>query len=59
MLLLDSTGEVTLRSMFPPVEIICGGLKIREFGPQDTVQVAAFVAAGDHGSAAGLPRGRR
>jgi len=33
--------------MFPPVKIICGGLEIREFGPQDAVPVAAFVAAGD------------
>jgi RimJ/RimL family protein N-acetyltransferase len=33
--------------MFPPVKIISGGLEIREFGPQDAVPVAAFVAAGD------------
>jgi RimJ/RimL family protein N-acetyltransferase len=33
--------------MFPPVKIISGGLEIREFGSQDTVQVAEFVAAGD------------
>ncbi len=33
--------------MFPPVKIVSGGLEIREFGPQDAVPVAAFVAAGD------------
>ena len=33
--------------MFPPVTIVCGGLVIREFGSQDAVQVAAFVATGD------------
>lgn len=39
--------RLTLRTMFPPVKIISGGLEIREFGPQDAVAVAAFVAAGD------------
>ncbi|SIM71107.1 GNAT family N-acetyltransferase [Micromonospora cremea] len=33
--------------MFPPVKIISGGLEIREFGPQDTESVAAFLASGD------------
>ncbi|MEU4471463.1 GNAT family N-acetyltransferase [Micromonospora sp. NPDC023888] len=33
--------------MFAPVKIISGGLEIREFGPQDAAQVAAFVAADD------------
>jgi RimJ/RimL family protein N-acetyltransferase len=33
--------------MFPPVKIVCGGLEIREFGSQDAVQVAAFVATRD------------
>jgi RimJ/RimL family protein N-acetyltransferase len=33
--------------MFPPVKIISRRFVIREFGPQDAVAVAAFVAAGD------------
>ncbi|MGW3603452.1 GNAT family N-acetyltransferase [Micromonospora sp. NPDC005161] len=33
--------------MFPPVKITSDRLEIREFGPQDTAAVAAFVAAGD------------
>jgi RimJ/RimL family protein N-acetyltransferase len=40
--------------MFPPVTISCGEWEIREFGSQDAVQVAAFVAAGDRTS---LPPG--
>jgi RimJ/RimL family protein N-acetyltransferase len=33
--------------MFSPIKIVSGGLEIREFGPQDAEQVAAFVVAGD------------
>ncbi|MFG1838583.1 GNAT family N-acetyltransferase [Micromonospora sp. NPDC049175] len=33
--------------MFAPVQIVSGGLEIREFGPQDAAQVAEFVAADD------------
>ncbi|MGX6604743.1 GNAT family N-acetyltransferase [Micromonosporaceae bacterium Da 78-11] len=33
--------------MFPPVQIVSGGLEIREFGPQDAALVTAFVAADD------------
>lgn len=33
--------------MFPPVKIAAGRLVIRELGPQDAGQVAAFVTAGD------------
>jgi RimJ/RimL family protein N-acetyltransferase len=40
-------GGFTLLTMFSPTKIVSGGLEIREFGPQDAEQVAAFVAAGD------------
>jgi RimJ/RimL family protein N-acetyltransferase len=40
-------APITLLAMFPPVKIVCDGLEIREFGSQDAVQVAAFVASGD------------
>jgi RimJ/RimL family protein N-acetyltransferase len=33
--------------MFPPVQILSGGLEIREFESRDAVQVAALVATGD------------
>ncbi|MBM7491913.1 RimJ/RimL family protein N-acetyltransferase [Micromonospora luteifusca] len=33
--------------MFSPVQITSGGLEIREFGPQDAFQVAAFVTSRD------------
>ena len=31
--------------MFPPVQIVSGGLEIREFGPQDTAQITAMLTA--------------
>ncbi|MEU7679040.1 GNAT family N-acetyltransferase [Micromonospora taraxaci] len=50
----DSGLGSTLPTMFAPVKIISGGLEIREFGPQDATQLAAFVAADDR---TGLPPG--
>jgi RimJ/RimL family protein N-acetyltransferase len=41
------TAGFTLLAMFPSVTMVRVGLEIREFGPQDAVQVAAFVATGD------------
>ncbi|MET7706041.1 GNAT family protein [Micromonospora sp. NPDC005413] len=44
-----STAQARLRllAVFPPVKIVSSELEIREFGPQDVAQVAAFVAAED------------